>query len=246
MVKDVMTLYGKNSVFERLKANPGSIKKIFLQDSFNAAHIEKAIKENNVLVERVSSKELARIRHAKDLQGIVAKVDNFNYLPFDDLLRKAKEEKLVLIFLDRIYDPQNLGSILRTAACFGGFAVIISKFKACEVNETVLHVASGAENYIPVSMAPNLSNALTAAKEAGYWIMGTVVGEDAGNINEISLPFPLGFVLGSEGEGIRQGVRKHLDLKARIPMEGAELSFNVTMACAVFCYEISRQRRGET
>jgi len=140
-----------------------------------------------------------------------------------------------------VNDPHNLGVILRTAACFGGFAVVIPEFEACEVNETVLHVASGGENYIPVSRVTNISKAIGRAKDAGYWIVGAVVDEDAADINETELPFPLGLVLGSEGSGIRPGIKKHLDVKIYIPMKGASLSLNVNIACAIFCYEISRR-----
>jgi 23S rRNA (guanosine2251-2'-O)-methyltransferase len=233
-----MFLYGKNSVLERLKINPKSIKKIFLDDNFNLSDIEKLIEINNIPAVRISANELGKIKHADNLQGIIAKIDKFEYTPFEDLLNKD----LTLIFLDRIYDPQNLGAIIRTTACFGGFGIIIPKFNACEVNETVLHVASGGENYIHISMVTNLSNAINLAKENGYWIMGADASGDAEDINKVSFPFPLGLVLGSEGKGIRYGVEKHLDLKVHIPMYGAKLSFNVVIACAIFCHEIAKQR----
>ncbi len=242
MSKSLMLLYGRNSVLERLKANPVSINKVILQDNFDSPHMEKLIRTNNISVEHLPSRKLARIKPAKDLQGIVAKVDKFSYTPFDDLLDQPQARQLSLIFLDRINDPHNLGVIIRTVACFGENALVIPKFKACEVNETVLHVASGGENYVPVSMVSNLSNAIIKAKGRGYWIMGAVLEAEAEDINKISLPFPLALVLGSEGEGIRYGIQKHLDIKARIPMEGAKLSFNVNMACAIFCHEISKQK----
>jgi 23S rRNA (guanosine2251-2'-O)-methyltransferase len=239
-----MLLYGKNSVLERLKANPKSIKKVFLQDNLDSPYIEKLIKSNHIALERLFSAELFKIKRAENLQGIIAEVENFKYETFNNLLNQpnSKPQSSTLIFLDRVYDPQNLGAIIRTAACFGGFAVIIPKFKACEVTEATLHVASGGENYIPVSMVSNLSNAIIAAKKRGYWIVGAEARSEAENITEVSLPFPLGIVLGSEGEGIRYGVQKHLDKKVRIPMRGAELSLNVTMACAIICYEISKQK----
>jgi len=211
-------------------------------DSFDESHIDKLIRRNKIDCVRLSPRELSRMRHAKDLQGILAKVDKFSYLDFDDLLARPNRKKFTLIFLDRINDPQNLGVMIRTAACFGRFAIVIPKFQACEVTEAVLHVASGGENYIPVSMVSNLSNAIIAAKEAEYWIAGAVMTDDAKDINAISFPFPLGIVLGSEGSGVRYGIDKHLDIKARIPMKGAQLSFNVAMACAIMCYEITKQK----
>lgn len=245
MTRDSMTLYGKNSILERLRVNPKSIRRISLQDNFNAPQIEKLIQKNNISRERLSERQLSKLKPAKDLQGIVAKVENFEYTYLEHLLSRSKEERLTLVFLDRISDPHNLGVIIRILACMGGFAVIIPDFKACEINETVLHVASGGENYVPVAIVPNLSNAIIKAKESGYWIVGAVVDEKAQDISKITLPFPLGLVLGSEGEGIRYGLDKQLDIKAYIPMEGAKLSFNVSMACAIFCYQISIQRRGK-
>ncbi|MCK4462762.1 MAG: hypothetical protein KAU58_00450, partial [Candidatus Omnitrophica bacterium] len=153
-----MLLYGRISVFERLKTNPASIKKILLQDNISLPHIEKLIQENSIPLERLPSRQLRRIKPAKDLQGVVAKVDKFRYASFGDLVNRVQNRKLSLIFLDRINDPQNLGAIIRTLACFGGFAIVIPQFNACGVTEAVLHVASGGENYISVSVVPNLSN----------------------------------------------------------------------------------------
>ncbi|MEF9426516.1 MAG: hypothetical protein L0956_04845 [Candidatus Mariimomonas ferrooxydans] len=109
------------------------------------------------------------------------------------------------------------------------------------MNETVIHVASGGEKFVPVSMVTNLVNALREAKDKGYWAAGAVV-EGGQDINKVSLPFPLCLVLGAEGKGIRYGIQKHLDLKITLPMRGAQLSFNVAMASAIFAHEIAKQR----
>jgi 23S rRNA (guanosine2251-2'-O)-methyltransferase len=238
-----MFLYGKNSVYERLKTNPASIKEIFLQDNFADRKIKELIRINDIPLECVSAKKLSHLKYAKDLQGIVARTEHFEYVALEDLLERPEKEKPTLIFLDRINDPHNLGVIIRTAACFGGYAVVIPRFHTCAVNETVLHVASGGENYTPVAMVTNLSNALLKAKDCGYWILGAVMDDAAGDISKLSLPFPLAIVLGSEGEGIRYGVQKRLDIKARIPMCGAPLSFNVSQAAAIFCHEAAKQRQ---
>lgn len=238
-----MFLYGRNSIYERLKTNPRSIKKVFIQDGTELPHIERLTRRNHIPLERLSAAQLEKVKHAKDLQGIVAKADIFNYANYDDLLDRPHNKQLTFIFLDRLNDPQNLGVIIRTAACFGRFAIVIPKFNACEVTDAVLHVASGGENYVPVSMVSNISDGIIKAKRKGYWIMGGIVSDDAKDVYEISMPFPLGLVMGSEGEGIRHGVDKQLDIKARIPMKGAPLSLNVAMACAIFCHEIAKQRK---
>jgi 23S rRNA (guanosine2251-2'-O)-methyltransferase len=239
MAKETMVLYGKNSVRERLKADPRSIRKVCMTHDFAHEDVKKLLRSKGVEVERHTAKELVRMRPQKDLQGIVAYVEKYNYAALEDVL--AQKETTV-VFLDRINDPQNLGVIMRVLACFGRFAMVIPEFKSCEVNETVVHVASGAENYVPVAKVVNLTNAMLSAKKAGFWIAGAVVDEAAQDINKLSLPFPLGLVLGSEVEGVRYGIDKHLDIKVRIPMAGAALSFNVAMACAIFGYEITKQR----
>ncbi|MEF9438457.1 MAG: RNA methyltransferase [Candidatus Mariimomonas ferrooxydans] len=236
-----MFLYGRNSVLERLKANPQSIRRIFVQKNFNAPHMMKIIRSANITFQYVTEKELIRIKCADRLQGIVAEINKFTYKPFEELLNRSAGKNLSLIFLDSLNDPHILGSVIRIAACFGGFGVVIPKHSSCEVNETVIHVASGGENFVPVSMVTNLVNALREAKDKGYWAAGAVV-EGGQDINKVSLPFPLCLVLGAEGKGIRYGIQKHLDLKITLPMRGAQLSFNVAMASAIFAHEIAKQR----
>jgi len=234
-------LYGKNSVFERLKVNPQSIKKIFLKSDFNEPAIEKLIKLNKIPFGRIAQHKLHKFKPQASLGGIIAETANFEYAYLEDLVGKPKDDQPSFIFLDRVYDPQNLGAIIRTAACFGDFSVVIPKHKACEVTETVLHVACGGENYVPIVMISNLRNGLLQLKDEGYWAVGTVA-EGGENIARTSLPNPICLVLGSEGSGIRYGLTKHLDKVVNIPMPGADLSFNVTAACAILCYEVQRQK----
>ncbi|UCH81738.1 MAG: 23S rRNA (guanosine(2251)-2'-O)-methyltransferase RlmB [Nitrospiraceae bacterium] len=240
MPKKKMYLYGKNSVLERLKFDPGSIRQIFIQDNFKSTEIVKLITSEKIPIKRVSERELVRIKRADRLQGIVAEIGTFTYTHFDDILNKGIEQGLTFIFLDGLNDPHNLGSIMRTAACFGGFALIIPEHGSCDVNDTVVHVASGGENFVPVSMVTNLSAALLKAKKAGYWAVGTVVSEGE-DINSTSLLFPMCLVMGTEGKGIRYGIQKHLDLKITLPMKGAQLSLNVAIAFAICAQEITRQ-----
>ncbi|MCP4652474.1 MAG: 23S rRNA (guanosine(2251)-2'-O)-methyltransferase RlmB [Candidatus Omnitrophica bacterium] len=239
--KTASFLYGKNSILERVKTSPQTIKEVFIRDGFDAVAIVNAVKKARIPLSVVSQRELSKMKRADNLQGIIAKIDSFKYVDFDDLLNSSQK---TLIFLDHLYDPQNLGVIIRTAACFGNFAVIIPKHDACEVTDSVLHVACGGENYVPVSRITNLSQALRKAKDNGYWIVGGVV-EDGEDITNTELPFPLGIVMGSEGKGIRQGLLKHIDKKVYIPMTGAALSLNVAMASLVFCYEAIRQGKNE-
>jgi 23S rRNA (guanosine2251-2'-O)-methyltransferase len=241
MSKNKMYLFGKNSVRERLKFRPESIRQIFIQDNFRSPDVVRLVKAGNIPFKTVSEKDLLRIKRADRLQGIVAETDKYQYTPFDDILHRGRKDNTSLIFLDGLNDPHNLGSIMRITACFGRFGIIIPEHGSCEVNETAIHVASGGENFVPVSRVTNLSAALLKAKKAGYWAVGTVV-EEGQDIHKTSLPFPLCLVLGAEGRGIRYGIEKHLDLKVTLPMQGAQLSLNVAMACVVFTHEIVKQR----
>lgn len=236
-----MFLFGRNSVLERFKANPASIKNILIEKDFKDPRIMEMAVSLKIPVKIVSDKELSKLNRAERVPGIIAEIEGFRYASFSDLIERKEASRRTFIFLDGVTDPQNLGAVIRITACLGGFVVVIPEHESCKVNETVLNVASGGENYVPVCRIGNMSNALIRAKSLGYWIAGTVV-EGGDYLEKIDFPFPVCLVLGSEGKGIHYGVRKQLELKITLPMRGAELSFNVAMASAIFCYEINRQR----
>ncbi len=235
-----MYLYGKNSSLERIRNNPKSIRKIFLDNNFDDFNILKEIKNKKLPVQYISDKKIQKIKPNSNLQGILIEIELFKYVDSEELIFNEKS-KPTLIFLDRIYDPQNLGAILRTTACLGGFAVVIPKHKACPVTDTVLRIANGGENFTPVSLVSNISQSLIQAKKCSYWIAGALI-DKADPISKVKLPDPLGVVLGSEGTGIREGLKKHIDINFTIPMGGAPLSLNVATATAVICYEVIRQK----
>jgi len=243
MAKNYMYLYGRNSVIERIRANPESVRRVSMRDGLSVPDLEKLIRQSRVENERVSANELDKMRPQKDLQGVVARVDLFAYVDPEALIEHALEENRTLVFLDRVNDPHNLGVIIRLSACFGNLSLVIPSREACQVNETVLHVASGGENYVPIASVNNLAPVVDAAKKAGFWVAGAMVGDETEDVSSLSFPFPLALVLGSEGGGIRKGLQKRLDLRVSIPMPGVALSFNVSMACAIFFHEISKQTK---
>lgn len=238
-----MKLYGKNPVLERLKTSPRSIHKIYLQEGHpEAGYISQKARQFAVPVVSVPATKLHKLSRSLNTQGIVADVDEFGYIPFVDLLSAEDSKKKVLIFIDELTDPQNLGAILRSTACLGEFALILPKHHTVEITEAVLRVACGGENYIPVAKVKNLSLALDQAKEAGYWIVGAVVkgGQDIGTAK---LSFPLALVIGSEDRGIRDIVQKQLDLAVSIPMAHPRMAMNAAHAATVFAYEIVGRKR---
>ena len=251
-----MKLYGRNCITERLKKNPETIKRIFIEinavETQNFAFLQNGIKSNRIPVERISKNDLDKKSAGIPHQGVIAEIDDFKYVYLEDILCRGgplcppiagrpQGVAPTLLFLDSLNDPQNLGGILRTAACFGGFAVVLPKHDSVEVTEAVLRVAQGGENYVPVAKVVNLSLAIEKAKKHGYWIAGAVV-EGADDLTKANLNFPLGIVIGSEGKGIRQGLISHLDMKLTLAMAGAGLSFSASVAAALFCYEATRQK----
>lgn len=238
-----MRLFGRNSVMERLRADPGSIRKIYIQHGFkNASDIQKKARQRGIPVLPVPLSKMMKIGRDKNTQGVLADVADFQYAPYGDLLEAAVRKGRCPVFLDGLKDPQNLGAMIRSLACLGKFSVVLPTHDAAGVTEAVLRVASGGENYVPVARVPNLGSAMKRAKEEGFRIAGAVVrgGECPA---EVHLPHPLGLVVGSEQKGIREGVRKYLDIELSIPMVRETLSFNVAHAAAVLCYEITRQKK---
>jgi 23S rRNA (guanosine2251-2'-O)-methyltransferase len=237
-----MLLYGKRSVRERIEVNPKSIKKIYLQKEIFQPEIVSLARRNNIHFEIIESRRFFKLARRVQAQGIIAEVDQFQYHNFETLINQNDKNKPTLIFLDRVTDPQNLGAILRACACLGDYGIVLPRNESAQVNETVLKVACGAENYIPVCCVTNLAKAIQAAKEQGYSIGATIV-EGGENPHQIKFNFPLGLLFGSEEKGIRPGLIKYVDYKLTLPMPGGQLSFNVAMAVAIFCYEVTSQKK---
>lgn len=241
VARNFMLLYGKKSVLERLRINPDSVLKVFMQDKTRMPRIEKLIRRYNIPLDRVPGRKIENMKRAKNVQGVIARVDKFQYTSYEKLLSFPGRERPNLVFLDRVNDPQNLGVIIRSLACFGGFAVVIPESGACMVTEAVLHVACGGENYVRVARVRDLEDAIVAARKQGYGIMGAIVNAGE-SVSSVSMAFPLGLVLGSEVEGVSSRLEPYLDAKVYIPMPGVGLSLNVGMACTVFAYEINRRK----
>lgn len=240
-----MNLYGRNSIFERLKINPKSIKRILLEEGKDLSAIRRLCKSKGIPFNCFPQVRFDKFSRGVRSQGVIAEVEEFQYANLEDILEPAKEKPPIILFLDNLNDPQNLGAILRTCGCFGGFAVVLPKHDSVEVTEAALRVASGTENYVPVAKVNGLLPAVILAKERGFWIGGamTTGGQD---IASARLNFPLGLIIGSEAKGIRQSLTKELDFGLSIPMHTGGLSFNAATAAAIFAYEAIRQRRKQS
>jgi 23S rRNA (guanosine2251-2'-O)-methyltransferase len=236
-----MKLSGKNPVYERLRLNPQTIRKIYLQQGFEeAAYVRGKAAKTGIPVLNVVATKMQKIGRDRNTQGIMAEVGEFEYADFNDLLEQAVRKKRTLVFLDGITDPQNLGAIIRSLGSLGRFSLVLPTKEAVEVTEAVLRVASGGENHVPIAQVSNLNNAIDLARQEGFAIVGTVTQEGQ-SLYDALLPARLALVIGSEQKGIRPGILKNLDVKLTVPMHVETMSLNVATATAVFCYEIIRQ-----
>ena len=232
-----MYLYGKNSIKERLKAHPSSVSIVWVIHHFEDQTILRLIKKNKISLKRQSSKDVGRFVPGKKHQGIVAKVSGPTYQNIEKILSQKKLPHLMI--LNKVQDPQNLGTILRTLACFGEIILCLTKKNSCLITESVLHVASGGENYVPICLINSLSPFLEQIKKKGYTVSGTFVHEGH-CLYDYRFPHPSAVLLGSEHSGLEKSLKKHMDTIINIPMNGVKLSLNINNSASIIAYEMLR------
>lgn len=239
-------LFGFHAVTVRLKTAPSSISEIHVDSTRRDARMRQFVeraKEAGAKLVDSDDERLSRIGGTTRHQGVVAKVSP---LPqshsLDDVLDQVEGHPLVLV-LDGVTDPHNLGACLRVADGAGAHAVVAPRDHAVGLNATVAKVASGAAETVPYLMVTNLARTLNELKDRGLRIIGT--SDDAEQtVYDVDLTGPVALVLGAEGPGMRQLTRKTCDELVRIPMRGAVESLNVSVASGVCLYEALRQRGG--
>ena len=238
-----MNLYGRNPVIERLRFNPLSVLKIYIQSGLkNTGFIRQRARKFGIPLYVVPKSKIQRIARNTNNQGIIVRVEDYQYAEYDDILLEPPSKRPTLIFLDGLIDPQNLGAILRSLACLGKFAIVLPKHNAVGVTESVLRVASGGDNFVQVVRISNLRKAISVAKEKGYEIVGTIV-QGGESLFEKNFSFPLGVVIGSEQKGIRDIMRPLIDSFITIPMAAGTITFNVAQATTLIAYEITKQKK---
>ena len=247
MSSPVKVLYGFHAVGVRLKTAPSSILELYVDPSRRDARMRQFVeraKEANLRLIEADSVRLSRLCGSHGHQGVVARVDPLvQAKTLDDLLDQlpASEVPLLLV-LDGVTDPHNLGACLRVADGAGAHALIAPKDHAVGINATVAKVASGAAETVPYFMVTNLARTLNELKERSIWVIGT--SDDAPQtLYQADLKGPTALVLGAEGAGMRQLTRKTCDQLVRIPMAGGVESLNVSVASGICLYETVRQRR---
>ena len=241
-------LFGFHAVGVRLKTAPQSIIEVYYEATRRDARMRQFLaraKEAGVRLIEADGLRLAKLAGSHGHQGVAARVEAVAQLQsLDDLLDQLEADGVtnpLLLVLDGVTDPHNLGACLRVADGAGAHAVIAPKDHAVGINATVAKVASGAAETVPYFMVTNLARTLSELKERNIWVIGTS-GDADKNLYQVDLKGPVALVLGAEGPGMRQLTRKTCDELVCIPMQGAVESLNVSVASAVCLYEALRQR----
>ena len=239
------TLFGFHAVSVRLKTHPESVIEIHVDATRRDQRMRQFIarsKDAGAKVIEGNDEQLAKIAGTTRHQGVVARVQAL-LMPhsLDDVMEDIKGMPLLLI-LDGVTDPHNLGACLRVADGAGVHAVVAPKDNAVGLNATVAKVASGAAETVPYVMVTNLARSLKELKEFDMLVVGTSDQAEQ-SIYELDLNRPVALVLGSEGDGLRQLTAKTCDVLVRIPMQGAVESLNVSVAAGVCLFEVLRQRQ---
>ncbi len=241
-------LFGFHAVGVRLKTAPASIIEVYFDASRRDQRMRQFLdraREAGVRLIEADGLRIAKLAGSHGHQGVAARVQAVEQATsLDDLLDQleASGEPALLLVLDGITDPHNLGACLRVADGAGAHAVIAPKDHAVGINATVAKVASGAAETMPYFMVTNLARTLGELKERNIWVIGTS-GDAPRTVYEVDLKGPVALVLGAEGPGMRQLTRKTCDELVSIPMKGAVESLNVSVASGVCLYEALRQRR---
>ena len=236
---------GRNSVLELLESGK-DINKIFVTRGEKHGSINKILaiaKEKRIIVVEKDKKQMDEMAQEDNYQGVIAIVPPFEYVEIEDILNEAKgkgEDPFVLI-LDGIEDPHNLGSIIRTAETAGVHGIIIPKRRAASVNSTVNKTSAGAVEHMKIARVTNISDAIEELKQAGLWICGTDISAEKYYYNQ-DLTGSLGIVIGNEGKGISEKVKKNCDFNVKIPMKGKVTSLNAAVSTGIIVYEAVKQR----
>ncbi|MHB9155893.1 MAG: 23S rRNA (guanosine(2251)-2'-O)-methyltransferase RlmB [Endomicrobiales bacterium] len=235
---------GRNPVRELLRSGQKTINKILLSRQARGSAIEDILrlaKERGIPLHHVPPERLDALS-TENNQGVVAEVSSAEYLGLHELWEKVKnDENPVLVVLDGIEDPQNMGAIIRNAVAFGASGIVIGKWRSAALTETVSKTSAGAVEHIPIARIASIANALQELKDRGVWIVGAEAG--GRSVRDEKFAFPLALVIGSEGQGLHRLVKERCDFLVSIPQTSAISSLNASCAAAILLYEIFRRKQ---
>lgn len=237
---------GTHAVLEAIRAGKRRVFEVYISSSKAekmSVQVEHAARNHKIPCKKISGDEMFKMSRVEKNQGVAAKVEPYQYASEDDVLAEMGEAPFFLI-LDQVTDPQNLGSLLRTAHLCGVDAVFLPRDNAAGIGPAASRASAGAAEYLPIVQVTNLVNLIKLLKEKEFWVAGAD-GDSDKSLYEFDARGRLALVMGSEGKGMRPLVREHCDLVLKIPMTGIIGSFNVSVAGAIFLSEFYRQRHSQ-
>ena len=237
-------IFGRNPVMEALKSNR-TINKIWLAKGEQKGSVREIValaKEKRIAVQMVERSKLDKMFPHENHQGVAASVASADYVAWQDIVDAARQkgEDPLLVILDELEDPHNLGAILRSVDAVGAHGVIIPKRRAVPLTDGVAKASAGAIEHVPVARVSNLVQVIEELKKQGIWIAGADLHGEY--MHKQDLTGPLAIVVGSEGKGLGKLVRESCDYVVSIPMQGKINSLNASVATWVLLYEVYRQR----
>ena len=248
MERDI--IYGTNPVMEALKADRLTVNKILIAEAKDSPHLralQQLAREKGIPIHRCPRELLNRETGSEHHQGVMAYQAGTAYATWEELEQRiARTPGLsVVVILDSIEDPQNLGSLIRTAEACGAQGVVIPKDRAAGLTPTAVKISAGAAAHLPIVRVTNLAQAIEDLKKLGFWVVGAET-RGAKSLYEMKFDMNVALLIGSEGKGIRPLLLRKCDFTVSIPMRGKISSLNTAMAGAVILYEILRQQAKKT
>jgi 23S rRNA (guanosine2251-2'-O)-methyltransferase len=236
-----MRIYGINPVVEALKAKRVTALRVSARGDDRLAEIARLAEAQGIPIRRANADELNRFTHGAAHQGVVADVNEATSVSVEDLVMAAKGPALIVV-LDQIEDPHNVGAILRSVDAAGADGVVRQSRHAARLGGAAGKASAGAVSHVKVAEVVNIARALEDLKQAGVWTVG-LAGDAPKRYDEIDFRLPTAIVVGAEGSGLRRLVRERCDWLASIPMQGHVQSLNVSVAAGIALFEAIRQRR---
>jgi len=237
-------IIGRKPVLEALNSNE-EIEQVYLlfgQQGNIINAIRVAAKKRGIKCNQIPLERFRTYAPSQNAQGVVALKQDFKFSSLDKILLDAKKTSLPLILvLDEIQDPHNVGAILRSAECVGVNGVILTKHQSATITSTVTKTSAGATEHLKICQVNNLSQTIDELKEKGFWIVGSSL-ENAKNYTEVDYKIPIALIVGNEEKGIRKLTASKCDFLIKIPMSGKIQSLNVSVATGILLFEILRQR----
>jgi 23S rRNA (guanosine2251-2'-O)-methyltransferase len=236
-----MRIYGINPVLEALRAGRVTTIRVAAREDDRIAALLQLARDNDVAVTRVAPRELDRLTGGAAHQGVVADMRQRGHVSVEDLVTQAAGAPLIVV-LDGIEDPHNVGAILRTVDAAGADGVVRQSRHAAKLDGAAAKASAGAVSHVKIAEVVNIARALESLKDAGVWTVG-LAGDAPRRYDEIDFTLPSALVVGAEGTGLRRLVRERCDWLVSIPMRGHVESLNVSIATGVALFEAVRQRR---